>query len=160
MGLAYWTVSTYQQPLNEYPCRDKNGSLLPVPIGKTRTEVYCRGRNCPYYQDGCRIKGCLFVPTTLEEHYQQRRKKRYEGQPEATRRRLAKLRSQGLNSNGEALAHTCWNCSHVRQVGTKYVCKHAMGQTFSAGQMQQRSACKNYQLRDYLDILPVEYMAA
>ena len=125
----------------EYACRDANGSLLPVPPGTTRRRLYC---------GQCRAEKCLFsgaVPAAREEH--QRR----------IQAAAARKRARGLNTAGQPLKRTCWNCSQLRIKLGGYVCRfEPEASPLARGQLTRRYAdgCQSFDWRRVMEIPTLE----
>lgn len=95
--------------LIEFACREGNGSLKPGGV-----KAYCSECQFKFKRDGC-----LFAPSRRVEVDE----KLSESRRQAGRRKAAAARAEGVNSAGEPLTESCWNCEVLRQVEGGYVCK-------------------------------------
>lgn len=121
----------------EYACRDATGSLLPVPPGTTRRKLYC---------GQCRAEKCLFsgaVPLGRE------------AQPRWIQAGAARKRARGLNTAGQPLKRTCWNCIQLRIKLGGYVCGfEPEADPVSRGKLLQQYAdgCQSFEWRRVMEI--------
>lgn len=138
--------------LHKFSCRDERGRLHPVPPMTTRTELYCT--ECPFFKDGRRLMGCLFLPSWTTDFTLQSCG-RTEAQRQWHAKRAAEMRLEHKNASGDPLGETCWNCRFIRRQVTQFVCgEEECPRPRSAASMQQHKACELFQWRTEMEILP------
>lgn len=105
----------------EYACREANGSMRALGPGESRKERYC---------PDCTASQCLFTPSSFGGEEEQGKAK-VKDEVKMGGNTGRRNRARGLNSRGEPLLESCWNCVHLRQVwgdSWGYVCRWEPGE--------------------------------
>jgi len=128
----------------EYACREADGSLRPVPLGRSRAEMYC-----PH----CVAPRCLFAPGYSCDEPE-------EPMPEDGKKDPIKV-AAGLSPTGEPLRESCWNCAHLRMNGDgKYVCRYdpfdAARGRWTMENSRPKKSCNLFEMRLVMEIPPLE----
>ena len=127
-----------------YACREANGSLKPVMSLGERREKYCWH---------CTAPRCLFAPVD------ERPGEKNQAKVEAGRSKAVARRAKGLNSSGEPLAESCWNCVSLREVvGEGYVCGWELDEkpfsrwTAEKTRRVEKTGCTRFEIRLVMEI--------
>lgn len=138
----------------EYACREADGSLKPVPPGKTRAELYC---------PQCTALRCLFAPGYYYDDEEDTEPEEQEKDPikvTAGRCKAQANRAAGLSPTGEPLREVCWNCAALRMNGDgKYIClwhpdEPARGR-WTMENSRPREPCDFFEVRLVMEIPPL-----
>lgn len=129
----------------DYACTEKNGSIK-------------LGDRCKLYCPNCDAPECVFGGPTLK----QKQAKVGRGMTDAHReamgvsikKRFARMRALGLNSQGKPLSECCWNCTNLRRDGNHvYVCRYApadarrIGRRSMISRTPEKLGCNQFNLR-------------
>ena len=130
----------------DYACRFQNGSLKPGGVRQFCDECQFR------FQE----PGCLFTPS-----YRPIDEERSEANRTAASQKGARSRAKGLNSKGDRLMPSCWNCVHLRRTiddDSKYVCrwrpqeKPVCHWTVSRSRTVEKTGCESFEIRLVMEI--------
>lgn len=154
-----------------YGCREPNGSLRYVPPGATRRDVgycsVCEAEAClfphPYTEGGSvgRVDSRAVIETC--HPYGKGRERTPEQKKEHCANVLSTFRAKGLNSRGDPLARSCWNCRAICQVDeNEYTClmfpeqdgTFTQGQAAGVGKVRRAKDCDLFWLRREVGIGP------
>lgn len=133
----------------DYACRERDGSLKPGPV-----KEYCL--ECQFE---FRCRGCLFAPTWREGETDQ---DLAEMRRQAGRHKAAAARAEGLNSAGQPLTPSCWNCESLRQRDGGYVCKWEPEEkpfcraTAARSRTVEKTGCDLFGMRLEMEIPPLD----